>query len=228
MKIPDLLLIIVAMLCNLASFAQYGRTIKIYQNTDIVKMYRSEWSNSLGYVPSEKYEMSFNRLSLAMMWNSPLWFQEIEVSYSTDRAPVSWSPRPDIPGTMTKTLHFASVQYEIGKHITAPHRKIDFVAGAGLTPYWLNFELEPRIPNAYRATQLYVGGMVSANVHAMYKLSKRFLADLNVKLSFFDFRLERQHIYNPSIPVRQQTNDTYSFDFLPDAYTIRVGLGYRI
>jgi hypothetical protein len=171
--------------------------------------------------------MSFNRFSLAMMWNSPVWLQEIEVSYSSETAPVSWSPRPERPGVFTNTLHFASVQYEIGKHIT-PRRKIDFVLGAGLTPYWLNFEKEPRIPNAYVATQLYMGSTVSANAHALYKLSKRLLVDVGLKLGLFDFRFYRQQIHNPAIPIRQQTNDTYSFDFLPDAYTIRAGLGYRI
>lgn len=228
MKTFHLFLIFGAVLCDLTAFSQNGRTIKIYQNTDIVKMYRSDWSNALGYVPSDKYEVSFNRISLAIMWNSPVWFQEIEVSYSSESAPVSWSPRPEHPGAFTNTLHFASVQYEIGKHITAPRKKIDFILGAGLTPYWLNFEKEPRISNAYRATQLYMGSVISANAHAIYRLSNRFLADLNLKLGLFDFRFNREHIYNPAIPVRQQVNETYSFDFLPDAYTIRVGLGYRI
>jgi hypothetical protein len=217
------------MLGNFATFAQNGRVVKIYQNTDIVKIYRSEWSDlQQQYIPSEKYEVSFNRVSLAMMWNSPLWMQEIEVSYSSETAPVSWSPRPERRGVFTNTLHFASVQYEIGKHITASHRKIDFVLGAGLTPYWLNFEKEPKTSNAYTATQLHMGSTASANAHAMYKLSKRLLVDFSLKLGLVDFRFYRQQVHNPVIPIRQQVNDTYSFDFLPDAYTIRLGLGYRI
>jgi hypothetical protein len=204
-------------------------SLKVYQNTDLVKVRRSAWSDQQQrYIPSEKYEVSFNRISIAVMKRTPKWFQEIELSYSTNKAPISWEPRPERPGYFSNKLKYLSIHYELGKRVKSMHKKMDFLIAAGITPYRLEFEKRPIVQNVYPSVQRYLGCTLSTNVHALYPLSQKLFVELNLKIGVFDFRQEQTRIENPAIPFRQQTSERFNYSFLQPAYTVRCGVGYRI
>ena len=61
-----------------------------------------------------------------------------------------------------------------------------------------------------------------------YKFSQRFSIDLNVPLKIYDLRVEKNKIKNPAIPIRQQTTNDYNHIYLESAYSIRLGLMYKL
>jgi hypothetical protein len=222
-------LIVLFILSHHTGESQAFRAFKVYQNTDLVKMKRSSWSDlQQKYISSEEYELSFNRISIASMWRSPTLFQEIEISYSTNSAPISWEPLPERNGVFKTKLNFYSLQYELGKPLRIKQKNLSILISGGLTPYLLQFDKTPRNILTYPVSQQYLGITMSANSHLIYSLTKRILVDLSLKLAVQDLRYEKNRIKNPSIPLSQQTNEEYAYTLLPGAYTARLGVGYKI
>ncbi len=61
-----------------------------------------------------------------------------------------------------------------------------------------------------------------------YFAGKNFFFDLAIPINFIDLGYQWQRIENPSIPIRQQQNDGYAFEFIPfSVLQVKVGVGVK-
>jgi hypothetical protein len=120
------------------------------------------------------------------------------------------------------------LRYELSKTLTSKDKPFAFLLGVGINPYYVHIEYEPNVETVYYSSKQLYGFALNITPRIKYKLSQRFGIDLNVPLKVYDLRGEKNHVKNPSIPIRQQTANGYSNIFLESVYTIRLGLKYKL
>ncbi len=215
------------------SFGQNKFGIKAYQNTDIFEI---QYSESITDEVATVDKVNFTRLSLAMDIQTKKGFtHEIEflipeVSKSCDNIqyPMNYEFQKERPAFKGQASAY-SLRYELSRTLTNKVKKIGFYLGAGINPYYVLVEYIPNVVvnHYYSSTKLY-GFVLNMVPRIKYKLSPRFIIDLNVPLKLYDLRAEKYHVKNPSIPVHQQTKIDYSNNFFESVYTFRLGLMYKV
>ena len=58
--------------------------------------------------------------------------------------------------------------------------------------------------------------------------SKRLSFVLDCPLKVFDFYYKMVNIKNPAIPVRQEKDYSFESDFFMNAFTVRLGVAYKL
>jgi hypothetical protein len=213
------------------SLGQNSFGVKIYQNTDI---FETQYYESRTRNVTKVENLNFGRISLAMDidtkkgYTHEIEFLIPEVSKSLDDVhfPLNYKFRKD--ETFDGEASSYSLRYEVSKTLTNKAKRFSFLLGVGINPYYVHIEYEPNVETTYYwSTKLY-GFALNITPRIKYKFSQRFSIDLNVPLKIYDLRGEKIRIKNPVIPIRQQTTNDYDNIFLESAYTIRLGLMYKL
>lgn len=214
------------------SFGQNNFGIKAYQNTDIFEI---QYSESITDEVATVDKVNFTRLSLAIDIQTKKGFtHEIEflipeVSKSCDNIqyPMNYEFQKKTPDFEGQASSY-SLRYELSRTLTNKVKKIGFHLGAGINPYYVLIEYIPNVDTRYYSSTKLYGFVLNMVPRIKYKLSPRFIIDLNVPLKVYDLRAEKYHVKNPSIPVHQQTKIDYSNNFFESVYTLRFGLMYNL
>jgi hypothetical protein len=209
-------------------FTARANYVKVYQNLDYVRFKTKVWSDQQqAYVSSDNFKLYFNRFSAAFQLSKERWTHEFELSYSGEAVPIAWEQQI---GYRTQYFSnrktFVSLQYELLE--TFDRNNFNFLLGGGFSPYFFLFKSTPYLTSNFPAEQMLLGSTVNITGHAQYNLHHRWIIDLNLRFGLCDFRYEQVNIQNPQIPVSQQRVDTFEFKLLPQAYTLKLGVGYRI
>lgn len=213
------------------SLGQNSFEVKIYQNTDIFK---TQYYESSTRTVTSVENLNFGRISLVIDIDTKkactheIEFLIPEVSKRLDgvQFPLNYKFRKG--ETFDGEASSYSLRYEIGKALTKKAKRFSFLLGVGINPYYVHVEYEPNVEMTYYwSTKLY-GFALNITPRIKYKFSQRFSIDLNVPLKIYDLRGEKNKVKNPATPIRQQTTNEYSNIFLESAYTIRLGLRYKI
>lgn len=214
------------------SFGQKGFGIKIYQNTDIFKIqYFDNLTNEV-----EKFgQLNFTRFSLALDIQSKkgyiheieFFVPEVSKSYDNLRYPMNYEFKKEWPNFEREASSY-SLRYELSKNLTKKTRRIGFNLGIGISPYYVLAESIPTAVNHYYSSTKLYGFVLNIVPRINYKITQRFSIDLNVPLKMYDVRVENTRIKNPSIPIHQQTKIDYSNHFFESAYTLRLGIMYKL
>ncbi len=214
------------------SFGQKSFGIKIYQNTDIFEI---QFSESLTNEVEKFDKVNFFRLSLALNIQSKKgYIHEIEFSvpdvsksYDNLRYPMNYEFKKEMPDFEGQASSY-SLRYELSRTLTSKTRRIGFNLGIGINPYYVLVEYIPTANTRYySSTQLY-GFALNMVPRINYKISQRFSIDFNVPLKMYDLRVKNYRVKNPSIPIHQQTKIDYSNHFFESAFTLRLGLLYKL
>lgn len=213
------------------SFGQKKLGIKVYQNTDI---FETQYEEVRSREISEFYTVNFNRISVAInigtakgyIHEIELLIPEISKSVENIQFPLRYEFRKD-PTFESKASSY-SFRYELSRTFTKKAKGFAFDFGIGLNPYYVHIEYVPKVETTYYYSIKMYGLIMNLTPRIKYKLSDRLLIDLNVPLNIYDMRGETGHIKNPAIPIAQQTRSDYEFIVLQRAYTIRLGLMYKL
>ncbi|AYB30910.1 hypothetical protein [Chryseolinea soli] len=213
------------------SFGQKNFGIKIYQNTDF---FETQYYNSGLNRRTKVDNVNFSRFSLALDMETKkgytheieLMIPELSKSLDNIQFPMNYKFREAewLDGEATSY----SLRYELSKTLTNKVKRFGFNLGLGINPYYVHVEYIPNIENAYHLSNKLYGFAVNAIPRVTYKLSPRFRLDLNVPLKIYDLRGEKTRIKNPNIPLRQQETTEHSNIFFESAYTIRLGIMYKL
>lgn len=226
-----IILVTYFILIAIFSFGQKKYGIKIYQNTDIFK---TQYYESRGRTLTKLNVVNFSRPSLAIDIHTKnsftheieLLIPEVSKSVENIQYPLNYEFRKDIT-TKGKASSY-SIRYELNKTLTNESNRFSFSAGVGINPYYVRIEYIPIVETTfYMSTKLY-GFAFNLTPRLKYKLSKRISVDLNIPLKIYDLRGQRNWIRNPLIPIGQQKNNDYRSIFFETAYTIRLGLMYKL
>jgi hypothetical protein len=224
-----ILLLSLALGCCFPAFAQKETSIKIYQNTDRFQTVVNEsWKNQITTIDV----LNFNRLSVALSikkWLShevELFLPEISKPVEHIKIPMNYEIKKDprFEGTGSSF----SLRYEIGKFLTKEQKQVRFAMAAGVNPYYLKIDYEPNVTTAYPSYNRTYGASFNIIPRFTFDITERLFLDLNIPLKLFDLQMNKTHIRNPAIPIRQQINEYLETKFFENAYTIRLGLAYSL
>ena len=213
------------------SFGQNKFGVTIYQNTDI---FETQYYESRTMEMTKVKNVNFNRITFAVDIDTKKGYTheieflipEISKPLENIQYPLKYEFRKD--ETFDGEASSYSFRYEVSKTLTNKAKRFSFLLGAGINPYYVHIEYEPNVETTYySSTQLY-GFALNVTPRIRYKVSQRFSVDLNVPLKIYDLRGEKNKTENPAIPIRQQTTNEYSNIFFENAYTIRLGLMYKL
>lgn len=121
-----------------------------------------------------------------------------------------------------------SFRYELSKNFTNETKRLGFGIGGGINPYYVHIEYIPSTEAAFYSSTEFYGFVVNLTPRISYKLSNRFDIDLNVPIKIYDLRWEKIQVDNPAIPIRYQTFVDIDNIFFENAYTMRLGVQYRL
>lgn len=218
------------MLAITCSFAQSTIGIKLYHNTDIFK---SEYYIRGGGRIATDDHVNINRFSLAIDVKTKKGFtHELELmvpdlSKTTGRLqyPMKYKLQRDYGFEDEGSTY--SFRYELSKDVFKMSDRFTFNLGLGVNPYYVDIDYESQVDYMYSRSYKFYGGVLNVVPRVNFKLSNRFVVDLNIPLKVYDLRYTEQHIDNPTIPIRQQTTKDNDHIFLEGSYTIRIGLLYN-
>lgn len=216
---------------TLHCFAQREFGIKIYQNTDFFETVYDDYTLDIS---EQIRNVNFSRVSLAFDIRSKkgytheieLFIPEIRKSLNHVQFPMNYEFRKG--DDFTGVVSTASVRYELNKSLTNEDKRFTFLLGAGINPYYVHIEYEPyNLFDFYTSQQLY-GFSLNVIPRINYRLGQRLNMDLNIPLKVYDLLGETKRTNNPNIPIRDQRNTDWDHTLFETAYTIRLGLMYRL
>ena|SRR5688572_8908766 len=217
---------------TICSFGQKNFGIKIYQNTDIFEIqYYESGTNKV-----EKFDqVNFTRVSLAVDIDTKKGYTheieflipEVSKSYDNIQYPMNYEFKKEMPDFEGQASSY-SLRYELSRTLTNKAKRLGFNLGMGINPYYVLVEYIPNVENRYYSSTKLYGFVLNMVPGIKYKLSQRFSIDLNVPLKIYDLRAEKYRVENPAIPIRQQTTIDSNNIFFESAYTLRLGLMYRL
>lgn len=205
--------------------------IKIYQNTDIFETSYNEYET--GEVTKVK-NINFTRVTVAVNLSKrngtsheiELFIPEISKSLNHVLYPQNYGFNKS--SMYDGTVSTYSLRYTVSKTLTPNSKPLAFQVGTGINPYYIFIEYEPNVETTfYSSTKLY-GFVLNLTPELKYKFNKRFSTDVSVPLKIYDLRRNKTTIKNPHIPVHQQTFNNTRNIFFENAYTIRIGLKYKL
>lgn len=217
---------------SICSFGQKNFGIKIYQNTDI---YEIQYFESFFNEVTRFDEVNFNRISLAIDIGTKKGYTheieflipELSKSYEDIQYPMNYELQKK-NSNFDGQIRSYSLRYELSKTLTNKDKKLNFDFGAGINPYYVLVEYIPNVETRYYSSSKLYGFALNLVPRIKYKISSRFIIDLNVPLKVYDLRAEKYRVKNPAIPINQQTKIDYSNTFFESVYTFRLGLMYRL
>jgi hypothetical protein len=196
--------------------------IKLYQNLDYVKYNIEEG------IYEQEPEIYFARTSLAIQFaNRDDLFHELEFSYAQVAIPVVHQVFPSVE-FVDVNKDYVGLQYELNK-VLVKGSDFRFSLGGGTLLYSLLTQRDPQTNvDVYFREDRYIGAVINLIPRIQYNISKQFLVDLNLKFGLLDVHYYERRINNPMLPMRQQLQKSCETDFLPEAYNVRIGIGYRL
>lgn len=217
-----------SMIC---SFGQKNIGIKIHQNTDL---FEAKYYESITGELTRFNNVNFNRISFAVNIDTKQGYtHEIELlipellkPLDNIQFPLNYEFRKG--ATFEGQASSYSLRYELSKTLTNQTKRFCFNLGLGINPYYVHLEYIPNVETTfYWSTKLY-GLVLNMVPRIKYKISQRIGIDLNVPLKIYDLRGEKNRIKNPAMPINRQTNKENNNIFFESAYTIRLGVMYRL
>jgi hypothetical protein len=226
-------ILITAVLISQAVFslAQRDIAIKIYHNTDIFK---TEYNERETREVRTVHNFNVSRISLALDIKGNKGFtHELEVfmpekSKSPKNILFPFNYEFSVGKNFDTHLSTYSMRYQISKKLNSNDNKLSFRLGAGINPYFVHLENEPKVSNTSYSSRKIAGFAVNISPGIAYKICRRFSLELNIPLKIYDFRGERIRIDNPAIPIWHQRTSEISHLFFEGAYTVRFGVRYNL
>lgn len=226
-----LLLITLSVLCVESAFGQKSFGIKIYQNTDIFDI---EYYGNRNSPPTAVDIVNFNRISFAAnIQTKKAFIHEVEliipeISKSLDKIqyPINYEFRKG--DTFDGEISSYSLRYEVSRTLTNEIKRFALGIGTGINPYYILIEYIPNVESTYYASTKLFGFAVNLTPRISYNFTNQLSVDLSVPLKIYDLRSEKVHFDNPAIPIRQQTVTDVHNIFFERAYTIRLGVMFRL
>ncbi|HEY5751202.1 MAG TPA: hypothetical protein VIU12_34300 [Chryseolinea sp.] len=215
---------------GICSFGQnFG--IKIYQNTDL---FENQYTDSRAKTVTKVDNVNFSRFSLALDRETKkgytheieLLIPEVSKSLDNIQFPMNYKFRQGTSFDGQASSY--SLRYELSKTLTSKDKRFGFNLGLGVNPYYVHVEYIPKDERTYEVSTKLYGFALNVIPRMTYKLSQRFSMDLNVPVKVYDLRGEKTRIKNPNIPLSQQENTEQSSIFFESAYTVRLGVMYKL
>lgn len=232
-SLPSRTLILTAIFTSTAiySLAQKKLGIRIYQNTDF---FETQYNEVFTGNVTKFQNVNFGRISLALNlktkkgYNHEIEFLIPEISKSLDKIqfPMNYNFRKG--DTFVGRASAYSLRYEVSRSITNNSGPFAFLLGVAVNPYYVHIEYEPTNETTYYSSTKLYGFAINVIPRLEYKLNDRLCLDLDVPLNVFDLHAQKVYIANPSIPLRHQSAVSFASSFFERAYTIRLGLMYRL
>jgi hypothetical protein len=224
------LFIIAILLYNHFSFGQGKFGIKIYQNTDVFSVTTTDNDVSPS-ITSISSQTNFNRISIALQIKSrnklnhqiELMIPEISKQIPDVQLPFSYQfiKRKESKSSIT-TISF---RYEISKSLYS-FKNFRLNLGFGLSPYYVFQERKSYSPNFFDSYLEYYGASFNTIPYITYNVTNRFGLEISFPFTIYNLQKVTQHIANPAIPIKQQTNVGLESNFSNNVYTIRFGMLY--
>jgi hypothetical protein len=106
----------------------------------------------------------------------------------------------------------------------------------GVNPYlgissqllYEHFRKDPELSPPFLFTSHDLGVLFSFTPGVEVKLCSVLSLDLNLPISFFDFKFNADSYYSPLLPEEQRTQTYLTTNLFPKRFNFRIGLSYRI
>jgi hypothetical protein len=230
MNMRKVILLTIVLSETLTIFAQKGIELKIYQNTDVFKV---DQYNTQGQLSSQQ-QTKFGRISFAVAFHTKTKFiHEIElfvprIDESSNDIGLAMNYQLDDARTgQTRKTNAYSFRYEFAKEIRSTKNTI-FSLGLGVNPFLAKAQYISSVPNTYNRYFEFYGASINFIPRFRYSLSNKALVELSIPFKMYDIEYVWQKIENPSIPIRQQSNDKWVNSFFENAFTVRLGFAYKL
>jgi hypothetical protein len=223
--------VIVALTVTIVASAQKSVSVKIFHNTDNVE--RSTSPDYFGGVMTSERVWNFRRISFAVEFGKretfrhqlELFFPQIQRSTSVPAYPINYSTRG---GSWNWESTAVAFRYEALKKLGSATDRTKFLFGIGLNPYYQKSSiLSTQSTYSDRHLESF-GAAINAITGVEIALTNNFGIEASIPLKIYDFRFRRQRINNPALPVNYQTNTGHEHVFFETAYTLRLGLTYKL
>lgn len=217
------------LICTICGFSQSRVYVKAYQNTDVFKRTENVPSLPFGRPIETGYSLKrFSRFSVgAGIETNKFWNHELEVSYSRNLPPIEHSSRIPHKSDDVKR-HFFALQYDLYSRFEARGNWY-FRTGFGISPYISSAEFSPDSPFVFPVTEQNIGATFNSSFTISYSLSALFDVELRHRVSVLNLNQYTSREDNPVLPEEERTiNSGIVWDFLPETYTLAVGISYKI
>jgi hypothetical protein len=205
-----------------ASFVVHSQiTLKLYENIDYAT--NPENTNS----DDVKSTLHFSRLSFGVQFQQKKpYFQEFELSFSQKAVPVVHVDHKSDNVDIDK--YYLGIQYEVNRFVTNADNRLRFSLGGGTLLYYLFEKRTPENNDYYHHKHQYLGMTINLVPRLAYEISHKLIAEISGKIGLFDIRQDWNKIYSQKFPIRPYRVSDTETEFFPKAYTLRIGLGYRL
>ncbi len=225
-------LLIPLLVCiSVYSFGQRSLGFTIYQNTDIFQVH---YINLPSHQRTKESNVNFSRISLAVELLTKKGFvHEVEFMLPEFAKPLDKLKFPFqyyfVKSDLMEEIGEAySLRYSFSKYLASKSDRLNFIFGAGINPYFVLQEYTPTTPHSYYTSLKWYGIALNLTPGMYYKPGRHFRLGLNVPFRIYNFRIEKHRQDNPILPIAIQRYTEKKHLFFEPAYTIRLGLTYRL
>lgn len=210
--------------------AQSKIGVTIYQNTD---RFDVRYRNQQGAIEETDNRLNFHRFSVALSFNlGKKYTHELELfipEFSKDHDKLLFPLDMTIAkkSAYHEEANAYSFRYEVYRRLTK-EKPIAFALGAAVNPHYRTIERIPSAPNWYPSNGKMFVASVNIVPRLQWTISKSLLLNLSIPFKVYDYIYSQQKVENPSIPVSQQKSGGSNHEFFREAYTVRLGLMWRI
>jgi hypothetical protein len=224
------LLTIALSLSSLFSIGQEKFRIKIYQNTDLFDITRTDYDVNPS-ITSSSQQTKFNRISIGLQIVSKkglkhqieLMIPEISKQAGDSQLPFEYLLFKRRESNSSTTA--ISFRYEVNKSLYS-FKNFDLSLGLGLTPYYIFEECKSYSPDFFDRYQERYGASFNIVPCINYKLTNRFGLEISFPFTVYNMQNIEFHLSNPVVPIRYQTVSGFDDMFFSKIYTFRFGVSY--
>jgi hypothetical protein len=225
-RLPTGYLTMLIWLCSCCTLHAQGKWgIRLNQNSDFFSVtYRESTTSSY-----KEDQVRIGRISAAVTYFSGRYTQELEVFLPQTYSSKPTFPWPhDVRGNPSEGRYSSyAIRYTISRNVYSFTKSLSLSMGGGLNAYFLNDKNVPLVSNWFPVSNYMIGISLNAIPGINLQASKRLSFVLDCPLKILDFYHETVHTKNPAIPVRQQKIRSFETDYFMNAFTVRLGVGYR-
>ena len=124
-----------------------------------------------------------------------------------------------------RTDHRIHLRYSRNAALRAADEKVQIYLGIGSLVYFEAARFRPSIPTAFPEYRRDLGLRAQLIPRIRFPLNERMFVESFLPISVAQLELDRVRIENPLLPVEQQIEQSFLFDFFPPAFEFRVGIG---
>lgn len=159
-------------------------------------------------------------------------FHELELRLlnikQSETKTIQTAPQMLVHGNELYEMNFA-LRYEYIINLNKKQdAKVVPAIGMGVSPYFDRYNYTPLTPTFSPARQTYIGAELFVTPRLLLRAHKRIVFDINLPLclmdSYFDIHTER----NPTIPSTSWRQTATNIQFMPQYFSVRLGVGVKI